>query len=148
MTFETVIVEMFERFPYLREKYEQEFDYLADEAPLAYVVFGSVLMSSLEESLDKHDLRGILSICAYLEDVAESSKSDGRLRNLMKVEVGEWLEVAANEELLSPWLGTETKQMCRYVPGLATQRRNMSLEQTENRVSRRVGVTIRKLIGR
>ena len=80
---------------------------MGEEAP-AYLVFGSLLIPTLEAALERRDLRTILTICAYLEDASESAGTDSRLHDLIRIEIGEWLGAAANEEVLSPWLGAET----------------------------------------
>jgi hypothetical protein len=40
----------------------------------------------------------------------------------MGIEIGEWLTGTTYEQQVSPFLGSETKRVCNYVPGLATQR--------------------------
>jgi hypothetical protein len=102
---------------------------MGDESSIQYLVFGSVLMPALEEALSRGNLGLILPICAFLEDVADASQQDSGLECLLRVEVGEWLGGAANESLLAPWLGKETKRICGYVPGLGTQRRVLREEQ-------------------
>jgi len=89
MTYETVVPELFERFPDLRSSYESGFDYMVDEPPLPYVVFGSELIPHLETALDRGDLRLIVSLCAFLEDAADASRNDISLETLLKVEIGE-----------------------------------------------------------
>lgn len=147
MTYETAIAELFDRFPDLRARYDGEFTYMDGEAT-PYLVFGSLLIPSLEAALERHDLKTILTICAYLEDAAESARDDAGLRELLRVEVGEWLGGMANEELLAPWLGTETKKVCRYVPGLAAQRREIPAQRDANRMAGRVTGFLKKLFGR
>jgi hypothetical protein len=121
MTYESAIPELFTRFPHLEALYQSELAYLADEEPLPYVVFGDILVPSLEGAVDSGDASMISAICEYLEDAADSE--DQRLENLIGVEVGEWLGFAANADRLSPFLGEKTKRICGYVPGLAAQRR-------------------------
>jgi hypothetical protein len=134
MTYETVIPELFERFPELRSIYESEFRYMGDEQPLANIVFGSVLIPYLEAALEASDLRKILTICAFLEDVAHAAKADISLETLLRTEIGAWLGGMAHEERLTPWLGTETKQICGYVPGLATQRLRLKADEEGSRL--------------
>ncbi len=129
MNYDTVVTDLFNRFPRLQTVLETRFDFMGDEPSIQYIVFGSVLIPALEEALSAGNLGLILPICAFLEDVADSSKEDSGLENLLRVEVGEWLGGAANESILSPWLGKETKRICGYVPGLATQRRALQEEQ-------------------
>jgi hypothetical protein len=81
----------------------------------------------------------ILPMCAFLEDVAEAARKDAGLESLLEVEVGEWLGGAANEASLAPWLGTETKRICRYVPGLATRR--VALREEHERQSIKNSIT-------
>ena len=133
MNYETIVNDLFERFPKLRLTNDTEFAYMSEEKPGAYAVFGSVLMPALEQALDAGNLGSILKICAFLEDVAEAAERDLALRTLLKVEVGEWLKGAANEASLTPWLGYKTRSICGYVPGLATQR--IALRAEENRRS-------------
>ena len=147
MTYETAVAELFERFPDMRSRYRSEFDAMGEEAP-AYVVFGSLLVPTLEAALERRDLRTILTICAYLEDASESAGTDSRLHDLIRIEIGEWLGVAANEEVLSPWLGAETKRICGYVPGLATQRRTLKMERDRNRWGHRIAAFLKKRFGR
>ena len=121
MTYETAILELFKRFPYLHGLYKWKLAYLTDEEPLPYVVFGDVLVPSMEAAVDSGDTSMLREICEYLEDVALSE--DPRLENLLGVEIGEWLGFAAIADQLSPFLGENTKRICGYVPGLAAQRR-------------------------
>jgi hypothetical protein len=129
MNYETIVTDLFERFPKLQSDYDTSFAYMGTEKPGAYIVFGSVLIPALEEALAEGDLASILPICAFLEEVAEAAQNDISLKTLLKVEVGEWLGGAANEDFLAPWLGKETKRICGYVPGLATQRITLRTEQ-------------------
>jgi hypothetical protein len=145
MNCETVITEMFNRFPGLQSVYDAKFAYMGKEKPGAYLVFGSVLMPALEESLAAGDLGSILPICAFLEDVSEAAQKDIGLEALLRVEVGEWLGGAANETLLSPWLGAETKRICRYVPGLASQRLALRTERNERSFRNRISSLMKQL---
>ncbi|WP_263367929.1 DUF7674 family protein [Edaphobacter bradus] len=138
MNFETVVTELFTRFPKLQATYRAQFDYMGDETPAPYMVFGSVLVPALTQSLEAGDLSSILPLCAFLEDVAEAARKDNGLRALLEVEVGEWLGWAANENLLAPWLGPETKRICGYVPGLATQRRLLQAEKEQRSLRSRL----------
>ena len=138
MKFDTVVTDLFTRFPNLHAAYREEFGHMVDEQPGQYIVFGSVLMPALTKALEIGDLGVILPICAFLEDVAVAAREDNNLGVLLKVEVGEWLGWAANETLLSPWLGPETKRICGYVPGLATQRRLLQVEKEERSLHNRV----------
>jgi hypothetical protein len=122
MIYDTVVADLFTQFPKLQSTYRAEFAYMGTEKPGAYLVFGSLLMPALERALAAGDLGSILPICAFLEEVAEAAQNDISLRTLLEIEVGEWLGWAANEASLAPWLGTKTKRVCGYVPGLATQR--------------------------
>jgi hypothetical protein len=129
MTFETVIAELFGKFPSLKVRNDAQLDYMGDEPPLAYVVFGSVLIPSLDDALRAGDTQKIVSICSFFEECAESARHDGKLADLVRVEVDEWLATTTNEEELAPFLGSETKKLCRYVPGLATQRWKLKMAQ-------------------
>jgi hypothetical protein len=137
MTFDTVIPQLFERFPDFRSAYEVRFEYMGDEPPLSYLVFGTVLVPALEGALREEDLPLVASICSFLEDAAQSSRKDARLRELLVVEIGEWLSWAQNEELLATYMGPETKRICGYVPGLATQRLRLKLEQQKTSLKSR-----------
>ena len=145
MTYETFTSELFERFPKLRAVWRTRFDYLKDEPPLPYVVFGSLLIPKLEEALETGNLGVILPICAFLEDTAEAGSKDPRLAELVRIEFGEWLGGAANESLRAPWLGKETKLLCRYIPGLATQRRELREERSKRTLKNRLSLFLRKL---
>ena len=111
----------------------------------AYIVFGSVLIPALEQALAAGDLGSILPICAFLEDVAEAAEEDRGLENLLRVEVGEWLGGLANEASLTPWLGTKTKRICRYVPGLATQRIALRAEENKRGFNKRISSFMTRL---
>ena len=65
MNDETVVAELFRRFPRLQSTYDTEFAYMGDEKPGAYMVFGSILMPALEKALAASDLGSILPICAF-----------------------------------------------------------------------------------
>ena len=144
--YDTVVTELFARFPNLEATYSSECAELLDEPPMPYIVFGDILMPELARALEARDLGVILRICAFLEDVAESARQNGDLSTLMKVEVGEWLEFAANEDVLSPWLGAETKLLCDYVSGLATQRRQLLAEKESKSVRGRLSSGMKSLL--
>jgi hypothetical protein len=146
MKYDTVVTELFARFPDLQVTYCSECEYLLDEPPMPYIVFGVILVPELARALEAEDLGVMLRICAFLEDVAESARQDEGLRTLMKVEVGEWLGFTENEDVLSPWLGTETKLVCDYVPGLATQRRKLSAEKESKSIRSRLSSGIKSLL--
>jgi hypothetical protein len=145
MNYETVVTDLFERFPKLQSDYDMRFAYMGTEKPGAYIVFGSVLLPAFEQALAVGDLTSILPICAFLEDVAEAAQKDLGLDTLLKVEVGEWLGGAANEASLAPWLGMETKRICRYVPGLATQRIALLAEQHKRTLKDRISTLMIRL---
>lgn len=121
VTYECVIRELFARLPNLELLYREQFPYLQDE-DLPYVVFGSFLIPVLERALEHHDADQVTSICSYIEDVAISACADADLEMLLRVEIGEWLECTAWETEVATSLGEQTKHICRYIPGLATQR--------------------------
>jgi hypothetical protein len=83
-----------------------------------------------------------------MSDVSTAARHDGALEALLKVEVAEWLGWAANEERFAPWLGTETKRICNYVPGLTTQRLQLRFEEKGNTITARIAATIKSLKGR
>ncbi|WP_353072398.1 hypothetical protein [Tunturiibacter gelidiferens] len=137
--------ELFIRIPKLEAVYRTEFAYMGDEEPGQYSVFGSILIPALTAAMENGDLEMILPICAFLEDVSTAARHDGVLETLLKVEVAEWLGWAANEERLAPWLGTETKRICNYVPGLATQRLQLRSEEKANTITARIAAAIKSL---
>lgn len=139
MTYATSVSDLVQRFP----KYQEEIrGYMDDDEPLPFIALGCVIIPHLEEALREADLKVILSFCAYFEDIAVSSASDSDLENLLGIEVGEWLGFMENEDRLSPWLGPETKRLCRYVPGLATQRREHKANAAASSFLRRIGVRL------
>jgi hypothetical protein len=77
ITFETVVPRLFSQFPILQAKYDVELDYMGDEPPLAYVVFGTVVIPFLESAPRAQNVELIASICAFFEECAESAKRDG-----------------------------------------------------------------------
>ena len=130
MTYETIVEDLFQRFPSLRSTYDKQFEWMGDETANQYLVFGSVLIPFLEEALAKANLKEIVQICAFLEDASEAALNEVSLKELIRIEIGEWLGWAANEDLLTPWLGEKTKRICGYVSGLATQRRALKTEKS------------------
>jgi hypothetical protein len=138
MTFETVVPELFESFPSLQEIYKSQFEYLSGEPPLAYVVFGSLLIPALDNALANGDLACVSSMCSYLEKAAQSSSCDARLANLLSVEIGEWLGQTPLEGQVALYLGPETKRICRYVPELATQRWKSRIDKETSTLRRRI----------
>jgi hypothetical protein len=121
VTYESVIRELFARVPDLEPLYREQFSYLDDE-DLPYVMFGSFLIPVLETALEDHDAERVTSICAYLEEVSLYANTDTGLEQLLAVEIGEWLSGTPWEAEVATSLGEQTKRICRYVPGLATQR--------------------------
>ena len=129
MRFETVVGDFLLRFPeYRAEVYEP----MGDEEPLACVAFGDTVVPRLKAALTNGDLARILRFTSFLEEMAENAQTDFALKNLLVVEIGEWLSVTDQEAQIAPWLGPETKRLCRYVPGLPTQRMMVAAER-ENR---------------
>jgi hypothetical protein len=145
MNHETVVADLFERFPKLRLVSDTKSAYMDGEESGTYTVFGSVLMPALEQALAAGDLGSIIPICAFLEEVAEAAEKDHYLENLLRVEVGEWLGGVANEASLTPWLGTKTKRICRYVPGLATQRIALRAEENKRGFTKRISSFMTRL---
>jgi hypothetical protein len=131
MTYETVIGDLFARIPRLLQDGKKKIDAKKGELSSPPKVFRSVLIPALEEALSTANLGRILPITAFLEDVADASRNDVRLEELLRNEIGEWLGTAANEAYLAPWLGEETKRICGFVPGLAAQRRALRDGQQE-----------------
>jgi len=147
MTYASVVAELFERFPKLQSTWQTQFSSTQDTQSMPYIVFGSVLLPALEEALSTRNLGRILPICAFLEDAAEAAGEDPDLRQLLRVEVGEWLAGAADELALWPWLGEETKRVCEYVPGLATQRRALREERKRRSLGARFRAFVRQFRG-
>jgi hypothetical protein len=145
MNYETIVTDLFDRFPRLELLSNKEFAYMGEEKPGAYLVFGSVLIPALEKAVEAGDLASILRICAFLEDAAKAAEEDLGLRSLLQVEVGEWLGVVANEASLAPWLGEKTRRICGYVPGLATQRAALRKEQNRRSLALRISSFMRNL---
>jgi hypothetical protein len=145
MNHETVVTDLFKRFPKLQLVSDTKFAYTGGEELGTYTVFGSVLMPALEQALAAGDLGSILPICAFLEELAEAAEKDLYLENLLRVEVGEWLGGVANEASLTPWLGTKTKRICRYVPGLATQRIALRAEENKRGFTKRISSFMTRL---
>jgi hypothetical protein len=145
MNYENVVTNLFVRFPKLQTVCLTTFAFTAKEKLGPYLVFGSVLLPALEHALAAGDLGQILPISAFLEDVAEAAEQDPRLKDLLQVEVGDWLGGIANEPSLSPWLGTRTKRICRYVPGLASQRTALRAEANKRSITGRISSLITHL---
>ena len=136
VTYEGVIRELFAQMPDLEPMYREQFDYMAGEE-LPYVVFGSFLIPLMETALESQDVERVRSICAYIEDVASSASTDAGLEALLRVEIGEWLSGTQREAEVEPFLGEQTKRICRYVSGLATQRNSLKAEKnSRNLISR------------
>jgi hypothetical protein len=129
VTYESVIGDLFAQMPGLVPLYREQMSYLGGEE-LPYVVFGSFLISVLESALEDHDDERVRLICAYLEEAAVSASNDARLMELLRVEIGEWLNGTSWESEVAANLGEETKRVCRYVPGLGTQRTILREELT------------------
>jgi hypothetical protein len=131
----SVVRELFARMPDLEPLYREQFSYSDDELP--YVVFGSFLIPVLETALETHEAERVMSICAYLEEVATNANADARLEELLRVGLGEWLSGTALEAEVAPYLGEQTRRISRHVPGLATQRTLLRAEQARrNPISR------------
>jgi hypothetical protein len=130
VTYQSVVRDLFMRMPDLEPIYRKRFSYL-DGEELPYVVFGSFLVPELETALENRDTERIRAICAFLEEAAASASTDAGLEQLLLVEIGEWLGGTQREAEIAPSLGDQTKRLCRYVSGLATQRN--SLKQTRRR---------------
>jgi hypothetical protein len=145
MNYATVVSDMFSRFPKLEAVYRAEFAYMENDEPGPYIVFGSILIPALAKGLERGDLGTILPLCAFLEDVSLAAREDNSLLDLVKVEIAGWLGWAANEDRLAPWLGPETKRICNYVPGIATQRRQLRAESREKTISARIAAILRRL---
>ena len=136
MTYETVIDEAIAHVPELKSM--DTFHCLDEDPPLPYVVLGSLIIPVLENASSRGDLKIILRICAFLEEASASARHDGMLEALLQIEIGKWLRSTSFEEQVAPWLGPETKLICGYVPGLATQRLTLAKEKEEQRLGYRL----------
>jgi hypothetical protein len=132
VTYESVFRDLFTRMPELEPLYREQFSYLEGEE-LPYVVFGSFLIPVLETALEDRDTESIRSVCAFLEEAATSAGTDAALEQLLLIEIGEWLSGTRWEAEVVPSLGEQTKRICRYVPGLATQRNLFKGDRTRRR---------------
>jgi hypothetical protein len=141
MNYATVVPELFSRFPKIEATYRANYAYMGDDEAIHYIVFGSILIPALTVALEKGDLGTILPFCAFLEDVSIAARHDNYLATLLKVEVAEWLGWVANEERLAHWLGSETKHIFNYVPGLAAQRLQLRSEEKAKTISARLAAT-------
>jgi hypothetical protein len=137
VTYENVIQELFVRIPDLEPLYREELSYLNGEE-LPYVMFGSFLIPVMETALEDSNAERVKSICAYLEEVAVDASTDAGLEQLLSVEIGEWLSGTPLEARIDTSLGEETKRICRYVPGLATQRTLLKDEQARRNPLKRI----------
>jgi hypothetical protein len=124
VTYATAVRELFVRMPDLDPLYRERFSYLGGE-DLPYVVFGAFLIPVLETALDEQNAERVRSICSYLEKAAANATADAGLEQLLRVEIGEWLNGTAWESEVSSMLGDETKRICRYAPGLGAQRASL-----------------------
>jgi len=145
LTYATVVEEMIAQLPEVRALDSEGFD---ENSELAYVIFGDHLRPTLETALESGDLKLILRICAFLEEAAVSGKNDDVLRNLLAIEIGEWLEYTPYEAEIAPWLGAETKRICDYVPGRAEQRLRLKSEATEHGFGARFSKLWQRLLGK
>ena len=136
---------MIAQLPEVRALDSKDFD---ENSELAYVIFGDHLRPTLETALESGNLNLILRICAFLEEVAVSGKEDGMLHDLLAIEIGEWLRDTPYEAKIAPWLGAETRRICNYVPGLATQRLHLKNEATEHRFAARFSKLCQRLLGK
>jgi hypothetical protein len=139
-----VVPELFTRFPKLEVFYRENFSYMEPDDPAPYIVFGSVLVPALASALESGDLATILPICGFLEEASVDARADDNLSTLIKVEIGEWLNRTIHEDRIAPWLGSETKRICNYVEGLASQRLQLGAEKKANTVFARISSVIQK----
>ncbi|WP_263379030.1 DUF7674 family protein [Granulicella paludicola] len=122
--YENVVKEMLIQLPALIIfDEEQHLGMIEDNLDLAYVIFGSLLVPFLESAIARGDKETLRQGCNFLEQISADSRQDLALENLIGVEIGEWLEFVCGESVIASLLGEETKRVCNYVPGLATQRR-------------------------
>jgi hypothetical protein len=132
VTYDTFIDELLTYLPELRAYDEGTLNCLDADPPLPHVVLGSLLLPFLEIALNTGDLKHTLKTCAFLEEASVSAKRDRALHKLISTEVSDWLSYTPEERKVAPWLGTETKRICQYVPGLAAQRMQLKEEHVQN----------------
>ncbi|QNI32790.1 hypothetical protein H7849_01960 [Alloacidobacterium dinghuense] len=111
MTYETFVKEMLNWLPIL---HDECMAYMDEDDPLPYVAVGCVLNPWLEACLEAHDVANIAKACEFLEVVSAEGKSDGRLDDLIGIEIGEWLPEIRERKLLLSHLGPETQRVCSY----------------------------------
>lgn len=121
MTFDTCVAEMLERLPELGLHWHELTGTQAAEQT-ASIALGSMLVPALEQAAEASDLATMLKVLAFLEDAAAASESDGRLKAVLQIEVGEWLNGYAVAGKLDPWLGKALREVTGYVPGLGAER--------------------------
>ena len=109
MTFATFVEDMLARFPFLQAEW---LTYMDDDEPLAYAAFGFVLNPWFASRLRDRDFANVTRVCEFLEALAVDSRSDGRLYDLLVIELGEWLREASEKDLLMSHLGPETRRVC------------------------------------
>jgi hypothetical protein len=107
MNYDTVVPELLSRFPTIKATYHDP-----DWDDLPYLVFGCVLIPALEADLKLGDTDEIVSLCSFIEECAVCARQDNMLAELIKVEIGEWLQEVTYREGLAPFLGRETKRLC------------------------------------
>jgi hypothetical protein len=138
-----LVSELLTRFPYLRAACR---DYMDDAEPLPYIAFGCVLIPFLEEALASPNVAVVEEICEYLEAVARESRSDSRMMDLLKIEIGEWLPSVAHQDILAPRLGSETKRICGYVPGFTHHLRLSEITITEKKINNNAQIAVSSLM--
>ena len=138
MTFDSVVFDLVERFPELNEAVWKWME--PDEFP-AYMAFPE-LVDFLKEALASGCTADVLRVCEFVEEAARSG--DRNLEDLVRIEVGEHLGWIEHEDRLTPYLGAETKRICGYVPGLATQRLELRREREALTVGQRVLQMLRR----
>ena len=109
MTFATFVEDILARFPFLQAEC---LTYMDDDEPLAYVAFGCVLNPWFASRLRDRDFTNVTRVCEFLEALAVDSRSDGRLHDLLFIELCEWLREAPDKDLLMSHLGPETRKVC------------------------------------
>ena len=148
MTYQSVLTELFHMLPFVEERYRESFAYLEGEAPLPYLVFGAVLVPSLEQALAAGDLAKILKIAAFLEEASEGADGDVELATLLRIEIGDWLKRLEHEDRLAMWLGPATRRVCDYVPGLAMGNNQLAEARNEAGLVHRLKTRLGDLLKR
>ncbi|MCL2679251.1 MAG: hypothetical protein FWF18_03055 [Dehalococcoidia bacterium] len=82
MKYANLIETLFERFPFLEQKYIEEGDYIAG---LAHLCYSFVFIPYIREIVENNDIENIIKVSEYLEDMAICE--DEKVSELMVVSI-------------------------------------------------------------